>query len=86
MRRLAELVEELTSRKNYVEAYHDAVHMREEAMLLFNMGQLSLADRARCEEFYWRGCQAILAITRKLDYVPDDLGHLEQANWPIPTS
>jgi len=77
VRHLSDLVGEVTA-KNFQECYHDAVHLREEAMLLFNMGQLSLPDRARVEQFFWRACQRILALTRGLDYVPDDLAHLEQ--------
>jgi arginine decarboxylase len=66
------------SAKNYLEAYHDATQLREEAMVLFNVGQLSLKDRARVEEFFWRTCEKILRITRGLDYVPDDLANLER--------
>jgi arginine decarboxylase len=66
------------SSKNYQEAYHDAIQLREEGMTLFNVGQLSLPDRARVEEFFWRTCEKILRITRQLDYVPDDLSSLER--------
>ncbi|MCP3917540.1 MAG: biosynthetic arginine decarboxylase [bacterium] len=74
---LAELTDDLTS-KNYLEAYHDALDLREEAMLLFNTGQLTLPDRARVEDFFWRATEAVLAVTRSLDYVPEDLEHLER--------
>jgi arginine decarboxylase len=53
--------------------------LRERAMILFNVGQLSLIDRARVEEFYWRACEKISRITHRLDYVPDDLEDLERA-------
>jgi arginine decarboxylase len=64
--------------KNYLESYHDAMQIREEAMTLFNVGQLTLSERARVEELFWRICEKILRITRQLDYVPDDLAHLER--------
>ncbi|NJM82100.1 MAG: hypothetical protein HC844_06055, partial [Tabrizicola sp.] len=32
----------------------------------------------RVEEIFWRTCEKILRITRNLDYVPDDLEHLER--------
>jgi arginine decarboxylase len=64
--------------KNFQESFHDAQQQRDEAMVLFNVGQLSLKDRARVEEFFWRACQKILRITRTLPYVPDDLMHLER--------
>ncbi len=75
--RMAELCNDV-SVKNYQESYHDALHLREEAMLLFNTGGLSLPDRARAEEFFWRTCEKILKVTRGLAYVPDDLEHLQR--------
>ncbi|MHC4376391.1 MAG: biosynthetic arginine decarboxylase [Planctomycetota bacterium] len=77
IRAIAEVCEAVTS-KNYQECYHDALDLREEAMTLFNVGQLSLSDRARVEEFFWRTCHKILRIARQLEYVPDDLEHLER--------
>jgi len=64
--------------RNFQEAYHDALQIREEAMTLFNVGQLTLKERARVEEFFWRSCQKILRITRALPYVPDELASLER--------
>jgi arginine decarboxylase len=69
---------ENVTKKNYMETYHDAQEMREEGNLLFSVGQLSLQERARVEELYWRTCEKILRITRELEYVPDDLDHLER--------
>ena len=66
------------SSKNFQEAYHDALQMRDEGMTLFNVGQLSLPERARVEEFFWRTCEKILRITRTMEYVPDDLANLER--------
>ena len=64
--------------KNFQESYHDAVQIRDEAMVLYNVGQLDLRTRARIEEYFWASCQRILRITRGLDYVPDDLANLER--------
>jgi arginine decarboxylase len=77
IRSFAEVCRAVTS-KNYQESYHDALQLRDEAMTLFNVGQLSLSDRARVEEFFWRTCEKILRITRTLEYVPDDLESLER--------
>ena len=77
IRTLAELYESVTA-KNFQECYHDAVQMREEAMLLFNVGQLDMKTRARVEEFFWRTCDRIQRITGGLDYVPDDLARLQR--------
>ncbi|MCE9592712.1 MAG: biosynthetic arginine decarboxylase [Planctomycetes bacterium] len=64
--------------KNYQESYHDALQLRDEAMVLFNVGQITLRERARVEEFFWRTCQKILRIVREQPYVPDDLANLER--------
>jgi len=68
----------MVNAKNFQECYHDALEMRDEGMTLFNVGQLSLKDRARIEEYFWRTCEKILRITRTLDYVPEELEHLER--------
>jgi arginine decarboxylase len=66
------------SRKNFQEAYHDALELKEEATSLFNLGLLDLQGRARVEQLFWGCCEAILKIIRELDYVPDDLEGLEK--------
>jgi arginine decarboxylase len=66
------------SRKNFQEAYHDALQLKEEATNLFNVGLLDLRGRARVEQLFWGCCEAILKIIRELDYVPDDLEGLEK--------
>ena len=66
------------SRKNFQEAYHDALQLKEEATNLFNVGLLDLRGRARVEQAFWGCCEAILKIIRELDYVPDDLEGLEK--------
>jgi arginine decarboxylase len=66
------------SRKNFQEAYHDALQLKEEATNLFNVGLLDLRGRARVEQLFWGCCEAILKIIRELEYVPDDLEGLEK--------
>jgi arginine decarboxylase len=66
------------SRKNFQEAYHDALQLKEEATNLFNVGLLDLRARARVEQLFWGCCEAILKIIRELEYVPDDLEGLEK--------
>lgn len=66
------------SRKNFQEAYHDALQAKEEATSLFNLGLLDLRGRARVEQLFWGCCEAILKIIRELEYVPDDLDGLEK--------
>jgi arginine decarboxylase len=67
------------SRKNYLEAYHDALEYKEECLTLFTLGHLSLDQRVLAEEIFWGICQKILRIVRELDHVPEELEGLEKA-------
>ena len=66
------------SRKNFQEAYHDALQLKEEAIAAFNLGILDLKARARVEQLFWATCEKILKIVRDLTYVPDELEGLER--------
>jgi arginine decarboxylase len=66
------------TRKNFQEAYHDALQVKEEAITAFNLGVLDLRARARVEELFWATCERILKIVRDLPYVPDELEGLEK--------
>ena len=66
------------SEHNYQEAYHDAIAFKEEAISLFNLGYLSLTERAIAEQLYWACCSKILEIIHHQEYVPDDLEDLEK--------
>ncbi|HXU65430.1 MAG TPA: biosynthetic arginine decarboxylase, partial [Polyangia bacterium] len=67
------------SRKNVLEAYHDALEYKEEALQLFNLGNLSLSERVVAEDIFWAVCQKILKIVRDLREVPEELEGLERA-------
>lgn len=67
------------SRKTFQEAYHDALAAKEEALTLFNVGNLTLEHRARAERLFWQACHRILHVSRQQSYVPDELEGLEKA-------
>ena len=52
------------SRKNVLEAYHDALEYKEEALQLFNLGNLSLTERVVAEDIFWAICQKLLKLRR----------------------
>jgi len=66
------------NQENYQEFYHDATQFKEEAISRFNLGILSLTERAKAERLYWACCQKIVEIIRKQEYVPDELEDLEK--------
>ncbi|KAB2964753.1 MAG: biosynthetic arginine decarboxylase [Thermoanaerobaculia bacterium] len=66
------------SRKNLLEAYHDATGYREEALSLYNLSHLSLTERVMTEDIYFALCQKILRMVRELPEVPEELEGLER--------
>jgi len=77
IKKISDVCESVSS-KNFQESYHDAQELRDESMLLFSVGQLSLTERARVEELFWRTSEKILRLTGSLEYVPDDLEHMQR--------
>jgi len=67
------------SAKNFLEAYHDALQLKEEAQSLFNLGYLDLEGRALAEHMFWVICSRIRHLIRDMDYVPDEFDGLERA-------
>ena len=63
--------------RHLVECYHDAQSARDEALQLFNIGLLSLADRAMVERLYFAACGRILDCCRKIGQTPEELEDLE---------
>src|SRR3954469_18341264 len=60
------------TRKNVLEAYHDALEYKEEALQLFNLGNLSLSDRVVAEDIFWSICQKLLKLVREMREVPEE--------------
>jgi arginine decarboxylase len=65
------------SASRLVESYHDAVQAREDALQMFKLGFLSLAQRGIAERWYWATCTRIRDLCRDLSHVPDELAELE---------
>lgn len=67
------------SQKNFLESFHDALQIKEEAQSLFNLGFLDLQGRALAEHMFWALCYRIRGMTLEMDYVPDEFDGLERA-------
>ncbi len=61
------------TRKNFREYYHDASQAHDQAMALFNLGYLTLEQRALAEQMYWAACMKVLEITQRMKRVPKEL-------------
>ncbi len=66
------------SLKNIQESYHDALQIRDETLTMFNVGVISLKERALVEKLFWKACDKIFKISKNLDYVPDELEDLDR--------
>src|SRR5205085_5633800 len=74
---LGDLRESITV-KNYREYYHDALEHREELFTLFNLGLISLVDRAKGEVLFWDVCERADRYAQQSKYVPEEFGDLRK--------
>ncbi len=65
------------NKKNYLEAYHDAVQTMDEVLTMFNLGSVDIRLRALTEQLFWAVCNRVQRIIRELDYVPEELQGLD---------
>ena len=72
---MQELLETVTV-KNYREVYYDAASNKDTMHSLFDLGYLSILERAHVENLYYRILTRIARIVRDLDYVPEDFEDL----------
>jgi arginine decarboxylase len=69
---------EAISIKNYREYYHDALEHREELFTLFNLGLISLEDRAKGEVLFWDVCERADLYAQQSKYVPEEFDDLRR--------
>ncbi|MCK5339764.1 MAG: biosynthetic arginine decarboxylase [Desulfobulbaceae bacterium] len=62
---------------NPLEAYHDALHLKEEAQNHFSLGLIDLAVKAEVEKLFWMISWEVLQHYRGADYMPDEILELE---------
>ncbi len=67
--------------KNFAEMYHDAITQKDELLTLFNLGYLSLEDRAKGEILFWEVCRKLQRVlqSKSLKYVPEEFQDLNKS-------
>jgi arginine decarboxylase len=65
------------NKKNVQESYHDARQAVDDSLNMFNVGAMSIEERALVERLFWAVCSKILKVVREMDYVPEELTGLE---------
>ncbi|MCL2792070.1 MAG: biosynthetic arginine decarboxylase [Spirochaetaceae bacterium] len=63
--------------KNIQEHYHDAIFYRDELRKLFQLGKVTLRERAIAEELFWGVIKKISVLAEGLKYVPEEMKMLE---------
>ncbi len=69
---------ERVTERNFLEAYHDSLQARDEAMSLFSLGYMSLPMRAASERLFWSIGQKVLEVCAKRGEVPEELESLPE--------
>ncbi|HEX8338568.1 MAG TPA: biosynthetic arginine decarboxylase [Pyrinomonadaceae bacterium] len=74
---LADLRESITV-KNYREFYHDALEHRDELFTLFNLGLITLEDRAKGEVLFWDVCERADRHAQQAKYISEEFTELRR--------
>ncbi len=61
------------SKKNMLEGYHDAVQAMDDSLNMFNLGAITIEQRALIERLFWAVCSKIQRMMQELDYAPEEL-------------
>jgi len=61
------------SKKNMLEGYHDAVQAMDDSLNMFNLGTITIEQRALVERLFWAVSGKILRMMKDLDYAPEEL-------------
>jgi arginine decarboxylase len=62
---------------NPLEAYHDALHIREEAQNYFGLGLIGLEIKAEVEKFFWLISGEVFKHYRGAEYIPEEIMDME---------
>lgn len=63
--------------KNVIEVFHDAQTALDNALNLFSLGYLPLAQRSLAENLFWAICRKVKKLAESMDYVPEEFENLD---------
>lgn len=64
--------------KNYREYYHDALEHRDTLFTMFNLGLISLEDRAKGEVLFWDVCERADRYAQQAKYIAEEFEELQR--------
>ncbi len=65
------------SKKNMLEGYHDSVQAMDDSLNMFNLGAITIEQRALIERLFWAVSGKILRMMKELDFAPEELQGLK---------
>lgn len=68
--------------ENFQEIYNEAIQIKEQTLSAFNLGVLTLKERAIVETLYWQIMERVVHFCRTLEFVPEALSELENKLAP----
>ncbi|MCR9203647.1 MAG: biosynthetic arginine decarboxylase [Halobacteriovoraceae bacterium] len=68
--------------EKYQEIYNEALQIKDQALAAFNLGVISLQDRATIETLYWQIIEDMMKLVKTFDFIPEHLNDLEDSLSP----
>jgi arginine decarboxylase len=66
------------SQKNMIELYHDTIKAKEDSIKLFNLGYLTLKDRAGLDSLFWAIIGKIQKFSKEMQERPEELENIDK--------
>ncbi|MGZ3652585.1 MAG: biosynthetic arginine decarboxylase [Bdellovibrionota bacterium] len=66
------------SLRNLIESYHDTIQAKEDSIKLFNLGYLTLKDRAAIDRIFWSIISKIQKMAKEIQDAPEELQTLDK--------
>ncbi len=79
---MREMIDWEMDEDNFQEIYNEAVQIKEQGLNAFNLGVITLEERARLETIFWLTVNRVMAFTKTLDHVPEYMHQLKDQIAP----
>lgn len=65
------------NKENFQEIFNEATQVKEQGLNAFNLGVVTITERAKIETLFWKIIEKLFIFQKSLDYIPDPLQDLE---------
>ena len=77
LKNMREMFEWEVSESKYQEIFNEANQLKEQSVNAFNLGVISITERAIIETFYWKTMTKLFIFSQTLEEIPESLQNLE---------